>query len=62
MSYLDQLLWSLRHSKRQFFESILIVLAVGLGIGVIVTVLSLFWSVGRQLTNVGKKNFTAPLR
>ena len=41
MLFLDQLKWSFRHSKRQLLESILIVLAIALGVGVIVTVLSL---------------------
>lgn len=48
MSIVDQLRWSLRHSKRQLFESILVVAAISLGVGVIVTVLSLLLSVNQQ--------------
>lgn len=48
MSLVDQLRWSLRHSKRQLFESILVVAAISLGVGVIVTVLSLLLSVNQQ--------------
>ena len=44
----DQLQWSIRHSKRQLLESILVVLAIALGVGVIVTVLSMFVSLGQQ--------------
>lgn len=48
MSILDQLRWSLRHSRRQFLESTLVVLAIALGVGVIVTVLTMFVSLGEQ--------------
>ena len=48
MSIVDQLKWSLRHSKRQALESILVTLAIGLGIGVIITVLAMFWSVAEE--------------
>ncbi|HKM43473.1 MAG TPA: ABC transporter permease [Limnochordia bacterium] len=48
MALWDQLKWSLRHSKRQFLESILVVLAITLGVGVIITVLAMVLSVGQQ--------------
>ncbi|NMB02078.1 MAG: FtsX-like permease family protein [Firmicutes bacterium] len=49
MSLLDQLQWSLRHSKRQLFESILVVMAIALGVGVIITVLGMLLAVEDQL-------------
>lgn len=48
MSLWDQVKWSLRHSKRQLLESILVVVAIALGVGVIITVLGMFLSVGDQ--------------
>lgn len=48
MSLLEQLRWSLRHSKKQLLESILVVLAIMLGVGVIITVLALLLSVNTQ--------------
>lgn len=47
MLLIDQLRWSLRHSRRQLFESILVVIAITLGVGVIVTILSLFISLNK---------------
>ena len=47
MSFIDQLRWSLRHSRRQLFESVLVVIAITLGVGVIVTILSLFISLNK---------------
>ncbi|NMB21369.1 MAG: FtsX-like permease family protein [Firmicutes bacterium] len=48
MALWDQFKWSVRHSKRQLLESILVVLAIALGVGVIITVLSMVLSVGQQ--------------
>jgi putative ABC transport system permease protein len=38
----DYIFWSLRHCRKRLFESCLIILAIGLGIGVIISVLALF--------------------
>ncbi|NLJ80503.1 MAG: ABC transporter permease, partial [Firmicutes bacterium] len=57
MSFLDQLKWSLRHFKRQLVESFLIILAIALGVAVIVTVLTLFLSAGRQFSAVGLEDY-----
>ena len=38
----SRLQWSLRHTRQRLFECILIILAVGLGVAVIVTVVSVF--------------------
>lgn len=57
MLFLDQLSWSWRHSKRQLFESILIILAIALGVGVIVTVLSLLLSVNREFGNMRDQDY-----
>lgn len=48
MALWDQLMWSLRHSRKQLLESLLIVVAIALGGGVIITVLSMFLSIGEQ--------------
>lgn len=48
MSLWDHMKWSLRHSKKQLLESLLVVMAIALGVGVIITVLSMFLSVGQQ--------------
>lgn len=48
MSLWDQVKWSLRHSKKQILESLLVVIAIALGVGVIITVLAMFLSVGQQ--------------
>jgi putative ABC transport system permease protein len=45
----DQFKWSVRHSRRQLLESMLVVMAIALGVGVIITVLAMFLSVGGQL-------------
>ena len=52
MSLIEQLKWSLRHSKQQFLESLLVILAITLGVGVIITVLSLLLSVNQQLGTI----------
>lgn len=52
MSIIDQLKWSLRHTRKQLLESILVVLAITLGVGVIITVLSLFVSVNEQFLQI----------
>lgn len=57
MSILDSLLWSLRHSRKQLFESILVVVAIGLGVGVIVTVFSLLLSVSQQYKDVEQEDY-----
>ncbi len=62
MSFLDQLQWSWRHSKRQLFESILIILAIALGVGVIVTVLSLLLSVNRDFSKLSEEDYFRTLR
>ncbi len=48
MSLSDLLFLAVRYCKKRFFESLLIVLAIGLGVGVIVTVLALFNGVRLQ--------------
>lgn len=48
MSLLDQLKWSFRNLKRQALESSLVVLVIALGIGVIITILGMFFSVREQ--------------
>ncbi len=48
MALWDQLKWSFRHSKRQLLESILVVVAIALGVGVVITVLAMVLSVGQQ--------------
>lgn len=45
----DQFKWSVRHSKKQLLESLLVVTAITLGVGVIITVLAMLLSVGQQL-------------
>lgn len=57
MSLIDQIRWSFRHSKRQLFESILVVMAIGLGVGVIVTVLSLLLSVNQQYRAIEHEDY-----
>lgn len=57
MSILDQLRWSLRHSRRQIFESILVVVAIGLGVGVIVTVFSLLLTVNQQYKSIEHEDY-----
>lgn len=52
MSLWDQMKWSLRHSKRQFLESLLVVVAIALGVGVIITILSMFLSIGEQYRSI----------
>lgn len=49
MSIFDQLGWALRQSKSRFLESFLVVMIIALGIGAIVTQLSLSASTTRQL-------------
>ena len=57
MLLIDQLTWSFRHSKRQFFESLLVVLAIGLGVAVIVTVLTLFLSVNQEYKQIQEQDY-----
>ena len=45
----SRLQWSLRHTRQRLFESILIILAVGLGVAVIVTVVSVFAGIDTQM-------------
>lgn len=54
MSFAEQLKWSLRHTKRQMLESILVILAIGLGIGVIITVMAVFLSLAEDYKEIGK--------
>jgi putative ABC transport system permease protein len=44
----DYVHWALRHCRKRLFESALIVLAVGLGVGVVISVLALFDGVRLQ--------------
>ncbi len=62
MQFYDQLRWSWRHSKRQLFESILIILAIALGVGVIVTVLSLLLSANRDFSRISEEDYFRTLR
>ncbi len=48
LTFLDLLFWSYQKCRRRFFESLLIVVAIGLGVGVIVSVLALFNGVRMQ--------------
>lgn len=52
MSLWEQFKWSFRHSKRQPLESLLVVLTIALGVGVIIAVLGLFLSVGSQYRDI----------
>ncbi len=52
MNLIDKLSWSLRHCRKRFFESLLIVFAVGLGIAVIVAILSIVFNTQSQLADV----------
>jgi len=45
----SRLQWSLRHTRQRLFECILIILAVGLGVAVIVTVVSVFARIDTQM-------------
>ncbi|HHY09954.1 MAG TPA: hypothetical protein GX528_05240, partial [Firmicutes bacterium] len=56
MSLWDQLRWSWRHSRRQLLETILVVLVIALGTATIVTVLTLFVSVGQQQKEAEKQD------
>lgn len=51
MLFKDKLRWSIRHCRKRFFESLLIVLAIGLGVAVIVSVSSLFINALEQQRN-----------
>jgi len=57
VSLLDQLKWSLRHSKRQFLESLLVIVAIGLGIGVIITTLTIFIRLGDEYGRLRKMDY-----
>ncbi|HBG00572.1 MAG TPA: hypothetical protein DDW87_03230 [Firmicutes bacterium] len=52
MALRDQFKWSLRHSRKQPLESLLVVIAIALGSGVIITVLSMFLSIGEQYRDI----------
>lgn len=52
MILIDKLSWSLRHCRKRFFESLLIVFAIGLGIAVIVAILSIVFNTQSQLADV----------
>ncbi len=56
MSLFDQFKWSLRHSKRQLLESVLVIVAIALGVGVIITVLGMFFSIGDQYRDLESSN------
>jgi putative ABC transport system permease protein len=49
--------WSLRHAKKQPLESLLVVVAVALGVGVIITVLTMLLSVGQQYRSVEQADY-----
>jgi len=59
---LDQLSWSWRHSRRHLFESILIILAIALGVGVIVTVFSLFFATNTQFQQITEQDYMRTLQ
>lgn len=61
MSFAEQLKWSLRHTKRQMLESILVILAIGLGIGVIITVMAVFLSLAEDYREIGKGDWLRTL-
>ena len=57
MLLIDQLKWSFRHSRRQIFESLLVVFAIGLGVAVIITVLTLFLSANHQYHQIQEQHY-----
>lgn len=57
MSLWEQLKWSLRHSARQLLESILVVFVIGLGVGVLVTVLAMFLSMNEEFNKIGRIDY-----
>jgi len=57
LSLWDQMKWSLRHAKKQPLESLLVVVAVALGVGVIITVLTMLLSVGQQYRSVVQADY-----
>jgi len=57
VSLLDQFKWSLRHSRRQLLESTLVVFAIGLGIGVIITVLTMFLRLGEEYGRIREMDY-----
>ena len=59
MFYVDQLKWSLRHFRNQLFESILVVSAIALGVGILISVLTLFISVNKV---IGVQQFDEQMR
>lgn len=62
MTLIDSLVWSLRHCRKRLFESLLIILAVGLGVAVIVAILSLFISIQSQLNYSGNDQYMRTFR
>ena len=54
MNFVDKLSWSIRHARKRLFESLLIVFAIGLGIAVIVAILSVVFNAQSQLAGVGR--------
>lgn len=57
MRFRDLFSWSMRHSRQRIFESILIVLAIGLGVSVIVAIGSLFMNVQSSLLNMDDNEY-----
>jgi len=49
MGVFDNIAWALRHCRKRLFESLLIVLAIGLGVAVIVAILALIFYVRAEL-------------
>jgi len=58
MSFVDYLRWSIRHCRKRLFESILIVLAIGLGIAVIVAIVTLFTGTSVQSDTEWMRQFS----
>ncbi len=56
MNFVDKLSWSIRHARKRLFESLLIVFAIGLGIAVIVAILSVVFNAQSQLAGVGRND------
>lgn len=62
MGFLGHLQWSLRHCRKRLFESILIVLAIGLGIAVIVSILTMIINVRAQIDVSGSSEWMRTFR
>ena len=52
MSFLFNTAWALRHCRKRLFESILIVFVIGLGVAVIVSILTVILLVQSQMQSV----------